>query len=121
MARSSSREEVQDRILGQMERNSRNSKENRTVKIESLQEQMDAEKAWLSQSPEDQLRNLSYSDWQRKVKNYLTEKRITVTDRCFNYVTSRLKAEYQKLHQEGAPLNEVADWLKQQDIKLMNW
>ena len=121
MARSSSREEVQDRILGQMDRTSRNSKEDRTVKVLSLQEQFDAENAWKSQSPEEQLKNLSYSDWQRKVKSHLTEKRITVTDRCFNYVTSRLKSEYQKLHQDGAPLNEVADWLKAQDIKLMNW
>lgn len=121
MARSSSREEVQDRILGQMERNSRNSKEDRTTKVLSLQEQMDADLAWRGQSPEDQLRNLSYSDWERKLKSHLTEKRITVSERCFNYVGSRLKTEYRKFHEEGTALNEVAEWLRAQDIKLMNW
>jgi hypothetical protein len=120
MARSSSREDVQDRILNQMERASRNSKDDRTVKSESLTEQLKRDAEWKALSQEEQLKRLSYGDWQRKVKEYLSEKRITVTDRCFQYATMRLKAEYQKFHQEGTPLNEVADWLRQKDRDLLN-
>lgn len=120
MARSSSREDVQDRILNQMERASRNSKDDRTVKSESLTDQLKRAAEWKALSPEEKLKQLSWGDWQRKVKEYLTEKRIAVTDRCFQYATMRLKSEYQKFHQEGTPLNEVADWLRQKDRDLLN-
>ncbi len=120
MARSNSREDVQDRILNQMERASRNSQDSRRPEELSLQEQLKREAAWNSLSPEEKLKRLNYTDWQRKIKDFCSEKRITITDRCWRYITTRLKPEFEKFHQEGTPLNEVTDWMKKKDLDLLN-
>jgi len=121
MARSASREDVQDRILGQMDRTNRQNGDSRNGKVESLAEQMEREAKWKALSPEEQLKQLSWGDWQRKVKAYLQEKRITISERAFAYATSRMKPEYEKFHQNGTPLTEVAEWLRKQDMHLMNY
>ena len=121
MARSASREDVQDRILGQMDRSNRQNGDSRNGKVESLAEQMEKEAKWKALSPEEQLKQLSWGDWQRKVKAYLQEKRISISERCFAYATSRMKPEYEKFHQNGTPLTEVVEWLRKQDMHLMNY
>ncbi len=120
MARSASREDVQDRILGQMDRSNRQNVDARNTKAESLSDQMAREKKWNSLSDDEKLKQLTWGDWQRKVKDYLDEKRITVSEKCFAYATSRLKSEYEKFHKEGTPLNEVAEWLRVKDRYLLN-
>lgn len=120
MARSGSREDVQDRILGQMDRSNRQNESSRNGVVKSLSQQLDEEAAWNRQSPEDKLRNLSYGDWQRKVKSYVDEKRMTITDKAFNAASMRHKAKYTKFHQDGAPLSEVVEWLQQIDRNLLN-
>ena len=121
MARSASREDVQDRILGQMDRSNRQNGDSRNGKVESLAEQMEKEAKWKALSPDEQLKQLSWGDWQRKVKSYLEERRITISEKAFAFATSRKKAEYEKFHQEGTELGEVADWLRKQDMYLMNY
>jgi hypothetical protein len=121
MARSASREDVQDRILGQMDRSNRQSGDSRNKKVESLSEQMEREAKWKALSPEEKLKQLSWGDWQRKVKDYLQEKKLIVSERAFRYATTRMKPEYEKFHQQGTELSEVADWLKKQDLHLMNY
>jgi hypothetical protein len=121
MARSASREDVQDRILGQMDRTNRQNGDSRNGKVESLSEQMEKEAKYIALSAEDKLKQLSWGDWQRKVKSYLSERRITISEKAFNYATSRKKPEYEKFHQEGTELGEVADWLRKQDMYLMNY
>ena len=120
MARSGSREDVQDRILGQMDRSNRQHIGDRNNEIKSLAQQLEDEAKWNKLSPEDKLRNLTYGDWQIKVKSYAADKRITVSEKAYTSASMRHKITYQKFHQNGTPIPDVVEWLQKLDRELLN-
>jgi hypothetical protein len=122
MARGGSREDVQDRILNQMDKANRNS-DRPNGAVLSLKEQLDKEKAWQALTPEEKLRRMSFGDWVRAIEEHAQTKRVSLTSRFMQLVSSNngrpLQMAFRKHHELGTSLSEVVSWL--QDEQLNHW
>lgn len=122
MARGGSREDVQDRILNQMDKTNRNS-DRQSKAVLSLKEQLQREADWQALTPEEKLRRMSFGDWVRAIEDHAQSKRITLTSRFMQLVTSNngrpLQEKFRAHHTAGTSLNEVVVWL--QDEQLNHW
>ena len=74
-------------------------------------------------SPSEKLKATPFNDWVRALEKHAQEKRITLTSRFMQLVTSNngkpLQTAFRKHHEEGTPLSEVVIWL--QGEQLNHW
>lgn len=121
MARGS-REDVQDRILNQMDKTNRKHAGERNGNALTLKEQLEEEAAYNKLSPEEKLKRMSFYDWVRLVKKTADEKRVPLTERWMSTVSANNNKDYQiafrKFHENGTALTEVISWLRDEGYKV---
>jgi hypothetical protein len=104
--------EVQDRLITQMERISRNI---HTEGLKSLEEQIKLAES----SPEEKQKRKTFSDWHRDLKNLIYQDK-TVSIKVYNWVCFKYKKEVEELRTKGAPYKEVLTFIRSKGIEYIN-
>jgi hypothetical protein len=119
-----SREEVQDIALNHMDRINRNTQGERVVKNPSLKEQLDEEKRRAGLSESEKLKELDWSEWSRKLRDWLTNRemsrRHTFTERFLQWIWARHKPQLEQFHQTGTTYTEMLPWFSDKQMEHIN-
>jgi hypothetical protein len=105
--------EVQDRLLVQMERISRRNPTDSTTK--SLEEQLREADA----SPEEKQKRKTPRDWHRDLIDIVNKDREIGT-KLFQWVSVKYKADIEKFRTEGAPYKEVLSFIRSKTMEYIN-
>jgi hypothetical protein len=104
--------EIQDRLINQMERINRNSN---TDKIKTLKEQLDE----FNLSPEEKQKRKSVADWHIGLKD-LVYKDKEINIKVYTWATFRYKNEIENYRTSGASYKTVLSFIRSKIIEYMN-
>jgi hypothetical protein len=105
--------EVQDRLLVQMERISRNNPTDHQVK--SLEEQLKE----ANLPPEEKQKRKKPSDWHRDLIDIVNQDK-TIGTRLFTWCTTKYKADIEKFRTDGAPYRDVLSFIRSKALEHIN-
>lgn len=105
--------EVQDRLITQMERISRNNPTNHQTK--SLEEQLKE----ANLSPEEKQKRKTPRDWHRDLIDIVNQDR-TIGTKLFQWASVKYKADIEKFRTDGAPYKEVLSFIRSKAMEYIN-
>jgi len=105
--------EIQDRLISQMEKITRNTPTDTGVK--SLAEQI----KFASASPEEKQKRKTPSDWHQDLKN-LVYKDKTANIKLYSWVCVKYKTEMEEFRTKGVPYTEVLTFIRSKSLEYIN-
>lgn len=104
--------EVQDRLITQMERITRNMP-NEGVK--TLKEEL----AELNRSPEEKQRSKTSADWHRDLKDLVYQDK-TAHIKLYSWACVKYKKEIEEFRTKGSPYKEVLAFIRSKALEFLN-
>lgn len=110
--------DIQDSMLKQMEKvNRRSDRKNEDI---SLEAQLRREEAFNRMTDEQKRAAVPYSDWYRKLEEYMVDRKKVTTNRIFKSIGTKYSLNLRKFHESGDAFSNIIPFIEEKTSYFSN-